>query len=69
MANAKCKCKEQEKYFFSFFLYQFQSNNYAIFHNAIYVRAKMENVSTQLNFYITDKKKNARSKVTFLLRA
>ena len=40
MANAKCKCKEQEKYFFSFFLYQFQSNNYAIFHNAIYVRAK-----------------------------
>ena len=40
MANAKCKYKEQEKYFFPFFLYQFQSNNYAIFHNAIYVHAK-----------------------------
>ena len=40
MANAKCKYKEQEKKFFLFIVYQFQSNKYAIFHNAIYVHAK-----------------------------
>ena len=39
MANAKCKYTEQEKIFFPF-LFQVQSNNYAVFHNAIYVHAK-----------------------------
>ena len=39
MANAKCKYTEQEKIIFSF-SFIFQSNNYVIFHNAIYVHAK-----------------------------
>ena len=60
---------QNREIFFFPYLFQFQSNNYAIFYNAIYVHAKCSTRRRMCQSSLTDKKKNTRTKVTYLLRA
>ena len=73
MANAKCNYTEQEKNNFFLFFFNFSPTITQSFITRFTCMANVvqdgECVNPVKFLYQTDKKKNARSKVTFLLRA